>query len=55
MDEGYNFALDLIAIGALHKKLCALKVVGVPTITKVGILGQKTIWMWPRGEVHIIL
>jgi hypothetical protein len=29
-DEGYNFALDHIAIGGLHKKLCALKVAGVP-------------------------
>jgi hypothetical protein len=30
LDEGYNFALDLIAIGGLQKKLCALKVAGVP-------------------------
>jgi hypothetical protein len=30
LDEGYNFASDLIAIGGLHKKLCALKVAGVP-------------------------
>jgi hypothetical protein len=29
-DESYNFASDHIAIGALHKKLCALKVLGVP-------------------------
>ncbi len=31
LDEGYNFAWDLVAIEGLHKKLCALKVVGVPT------------------------
>jgi hypothetical protein len=30
LDESYNFASDRIAIGALHKKLCALKVPGVP-------------------------
>jgi hypothetical protein len=29
LDEGYNFTSDLIAIGGLHKKLCALKVVEV--------------------------
>jgi hypothetical protein len=36
LNEGYNFALDLIAIGGLHRKLCALKVAGVPF---VGISG----------------
>jgi hypothetical protein len=36
LNEGYNFALVLIIIGGLHKKLCALKVVGVLV---VGILG----------------
>jgi hypothetical protein len=36
LDEGYNFAPDLIAIGGLHKKLCALEVAGVSV---VGILG----------------
>jgi hypothetical protein len=35
-DDGYNFALNLIAIEGLHKKLCALKVAGVPV---VGISG----------------
>jgi hypothetical protein len=29
LDEGYNFALDLIAIEGLHKKLCAFKIAGV--------------------------
>jgi hypothetical protein len=41
IDEGYNFALCLIAIGGLHKKLCALKVAGVPV---GGISGP------PRGS-----
>jgi hypothetical protein len=35
-DEGYNFVSDLIMIGGLHRKLCALKVTGVPI---VGISG----------------
>jgi hypothetical protein len=30
LDEGYNFASDRVAIKALHKKLCALKIAGVP-------------------------
>jgi hypothetical protein len=29
LDEGYNFASDFIAIGGLHKKLCAFKIVRV--------------------------
>ncbi len=29
LSEGYNFVSNLIAIGGLHAKLCALKVVGV--------------------------
>ncbi len=32
LDEGYNFALDLIVIRGLHKKLCALKVAGVRVV-----------------------
>jgi hypothetical protein len=30
LDKGYNFASNCIAIGGLHKKLCAFKVAGVP-------------------------
>ncbi len=30
LNKGYNFALDLIAIGDLNAKLCTLKVVGIP-------------------------
>jgi hypothetical protein len=29
LDDGYNFALDLIVIRGLQRKLCALKVMGV--------------------------
>jgi hypothetical protein len=36
LNESYNFALNLIAIGALHAKLWAPKVAGVP---KLGISG----------------
>ncbi len=36
LNEGYKFSLDLIAIGGLHAKLCAPKVVKVPI---VGISG----------------
>ncbi len=33
LDEGYNFALDLITIGGLHKKLSTIKVAEVPIVT----------------------
>ncbi len=36
LNEGYNFALDLISIRGLHTKLWAPKIAGVPTL---GILG----------------
>ncbi len=41
LDESYNFALKCIAIEALHKKLCALK---VPRVRAGGISGL------PRGS-----
>jgi hypothetical protein len=37
LDEGYNFALDLISIQGLHAKLWAPKVVGVPTLAILGL------------------
>jgi hypothetical protein len=45
LDQGYNFALNLIAIGGLHKTLCALKITRV-SIMKIsglplGSLGTK--------------
>jgi hypothetical protein len=45
-DEGYNFGLDLIPIGGLHKKLWTCKVVEVPTLAisrlPLGNLGTKS-------------
>jgi hypothetical protein len=37
LDKGYNFAWDLITIGGLHRKLCALKVAGVPIVRISGL------------------
>jgi hypothetical protein len=37
LDEGYNFSLDLISIEGLHRKLCAPKVAGVPTLGISGL------------------
>jgi hypothetical protein len=48
LDKGYNFALDLIAIEGLHKKLCASKVAGVPDVGISGLpLGS------PRIKSHL--
>jgi hypothetical protein len=52
LNKGYNFALDLIAIGGLHKKLCTLKVAGDPV---VAISDKKAFGCGPRGEVQSIL
>ncbi len=45
LKEGYNFSLDVIVIGGLHAKLCALKVVEVPVVRisrlPLGSLGTK--------------
>ncbi len=37
LDEVYNFVINLIAIGGLHKKLCAFKVARVPTVAISGL------------------
>jgi hypothetical protein len=37
LDEGYNFALDFIAIIGLHTKLWGSKVAGVPTLAISGL------------------
>ncbi len=48
LDEGYNFALDLIAIGGLRRKLCVLKVVKVLAMGISGLpLGS------PRTKSHL--
>jgi hypothetical protein len=36
LDEGYNFALDLISIQGLHTKLWGPKVIGVPILAISG-------------------
>ncbi len=48
LDKGYNFALNIITIASLHKKLCALKVVGVPTIAISGLPLES-----PRTKSHL--
>jgi hypothetical protein len=48
LDEGYNFALDLISIRGLHVKLWAPKIAGVPTLVISGLpLGN------PRTKCHL--
>jgi hypothetical protein len=37
LDEGYNFALDLISIKGFHTKLWPLKIMGVPTLGISGL------------------
>jgi hypothetical protein len=48
LDEGYNFALDLIVIGSLHKKLCAFKVARVLAIGISGLALKS-----PRTKSHL--
>jgi hypothetical protein len=49
-NKGYNFALDLVLIKGLRKKLLGQKVAGVPTLRisglPFGIPWQNAIWMW---------
>ncbi len=48
LDEGYNFASDLIAIEGLYKKLCALKIARVLVVIISGLsLGS------PRTKNHL--
>jgi len=37
LNEGYNFAFDLISIRGLHAKLWRPKVAGVPTLAILGL------------------
>jgi hypothetical protein len=48
LNEGYNFALDLILIEGLHTKLWAPKVVGVPSL-RISGLPLKS----PRTKCHL--
>ncbi len=48
LNEGYNFALNLISIGGLHTKLWGSKVAGVPTLAISGLpLGS------PETKCHL--
>ncbi len=48
LDEGYNFASDLISIEGLHVKLWAPKITGVPILAISGLpLGS------PRTKYHL--
>jgi hypothetical protein len=49
-DEGYNFSLDLIAIGGLHRTLCALKLVRVLTI---GISGFALVSLGTKSHLNV--
>jgi hypothetical protein len=50
LDEGYNFALNLIVIGGLHRKLCALKVVRVLAI---GISGFSLASLGTKSHLNV--
>jgi hypothetical protein len=52
LDEGYNFASDLISIRSLHAKLWRPKITGVSTLA---IPGQKPFRCGPCGDVQSIL
>jgi hypothetical protein len=47
LGKGYNFSLDFISIGGLHKKLWASKVNGVPISRILGV----TTPLWPSVGV----
>ncbi len=48
LNKGYNFALNLIVIESLQRKLCALKVVGVQVVGISGLpLGS------PETKIHL--
>jgi hypothetical protein len=46
LNDGYNCALNLIVIRGLHRKLCALKIIGIPDVgisgLPLGSLGTKS-------------
>jgi len=50
LDEGYDFASDLISIRGLHTKLWGPKITKVPTLGISGLPfgspGTNAIWMW---------
>jgi hypothetical protein len=58
LNEGYNFALDLISIIGLHTKLWVLKITRFPTlgISRLSLGSPGTQWHFGAGPVarHII-
>jgi len=58
LDEGYNFAWDLISIRSLHAKLLGPKIVGIPIvgISKLPFGSLRTNWHLSVGPMarHII-
>jgi hypothetical protein len=55
LNEGYNFSLDLTTIRGLHRKLCALKVAGVPVVGFRESRDKKSFGCGPCGELQSIL
>jgi hypothetical protein len=51
LDEGYNFAFDLISIRDVHKKLWAPKIAWVPTLGTSGLGSLETKWHLGVGPV----
>jgi hypothetical protein len=59
-NKGYNFSLDLISIEGMHTKLCAPKVVRLPTFRisrlPLGSLETKmSFGCWSCGQAHSII
>jgi hypothetical protein len=50
LDKGYSFALNLIAIGGLHRKLCAFK---VTRVLVVGISGLALRNPWTKSHLDV--
>jgi len=60
LDEGYNFASNLISIRSLHTKLWGPKVVGIPTLAISGLpkwesQDKKPFGCGSHGEAQSIL
>jgi hypothetical protein len=55
LDESYNFASNHIAIEALHKKLCALKVPGEKSHLDVGSMESHRVYYKGEGRAVVSL
>jgi hypothetical protein len=54
LDEGYNFALDLISIGGVHAKLWGPKIARVPTLAISGTKCHLDVGLVERHRVYTI-